>query len=112
MRKKYYSVALLLSATIATLVMTGCSNTSTNTKSVQAKTEAASNTEGNSEEEPKSEVASVDTESDNKVLMIADQGIFSAGGTTITSEGEFTPEDQWEETGAGQTAHVDHANVL
>ena len=112
MRKKYYSVALLLSATIATLVMTGCSNTSTNTKSVQAKTEAASNTEGNSEEDPKSEVASVDTESDNKVLMIADQGIFSAGGTTITSEGEFTPEDQWEETGAGQTAHVDHANVL
>ncbi|OUQ23481.1 alpha/beta hydrolase [Lachnoclostridium sp. An131] len=30
----------------------------------------------------------------------------------MTSEGTFDPENQWEETGAGQTAHVDHANVL
>lgn len=45
-------------------------------------------------------------------LVIADQGIFSAGGVTITSDGTFNPEDQWEESGAGQTAHVDHANVL
>ena len=45
-------------------------------------------------------------------LMIADQGIFSAGGITITSDGIFNPENHWEETGAGQTAHVDHANVL
>lgn len=45
-------------------------------------------------------------------LRIADQGMFSAGGITVTSVGTFDPEDQWEETGAGQTAHVDHANVL
>lgn len=45
-------------------------------------------------------------------LTIAEQGIFSAGGTTITSDGTFNPEDQREETGAGQTSHVDHANVL
>lgn len=45
-------------------------------------------------------------------LTIAEQGIFSAGGITITSDGTFNPEDQWEETGAGQTSHVDHANVL
>ena len=45
-------------------------------------------------------------------LSIAEQGIFSAGGITVTSDGTFDPEDQWEETGAGQTAHVDHANVL
>ena len=45
-------------------------------------------------------------------LVIADQGIFSAGGVTLTSEGTFDPSNQWEETGAGQTAHVDHANVL
>ncbi|MCD8091283.1 MAG: alpha/beta fold hydrolase, partial [Clostridiales bacterium] len=31
---------------------------------------------------------------------------------TVTSEGTFDPTNQWEETGAGQTAHVDHANVL
>lgn len=33
--------------------------------------------------------------------------IVAAGGTTVTSEGTFDPENQWEETGAGQTAHVD-----
>ncbi len=49
---------------------------------------------------------------DSKVLSIAEQGIFSAGGITVTSDGTFDPENQWEETGAGQTAHVDHANVL
>lgn len=46
------------------------------------------------------------------VLRIAEQGIFSAGGIVVTSEGTFDPENQWEETGAGQTAHVDHANVF
>lgn len=48
----------------------------------------------------------------NNVLMIAEQGMFSSGGKVITAEGTFNPEDHWEETGAGQTAHVDHANVL
>ncbi|MDY6351210.1 MAG: alpha/beta fold hydrolase [Selenomonas sp.] len=45
-------------------------------------------------------------------LVIAEQGVFSAGGKVVTSPGTFVPEDQWEETGRGQTAHVDHANVL
>lgn len=45
-------------------------------------------------------------------LEIKDQGVFSAGGIVRTSEGVFDPEKQWEESGAGQTAHVDHANVL
>ncbi len=60
-----------------------------------------------------SQAASSQTETANtESLVIADQGIFSAGGITVTSEGTFSPEDHWEETGAGQTAHVDHANVL
>lgn len=45
-------------------------------------------------------------------LHIKEQGIFSAGGTVITADGTFDPTDQWEETGAGQTLHADHANVL
>lgn len=49
---------------------------------------------------------------DSTVLRIADQGIFSAGGTVTISEGTFDPANQWEETGAGQTSHVDHANVF
>lgn len=45
-------------------------------------------------------------------LVIAEQGIFSAGGIVVTSEGTFDPENHFEETGAGQTTHADHANVL
>lgn len=51
-------------------------------------------------------------DADSGALSIAEQGIFSAGGIAVTSDGTFDPEDQWEKTGAGQTAHVDHANVL
>ncbi len=50
--------------------------------------------------------------SQSDAIVLADQGMFSAGGFTVTSDGTFDPENQWEETGAGQTAHVDHANVL
>ena len=45
-------------------------------------------------------------------LHIDKQGIFSAGGITITSPGTFDHYKQLEATGKGQTAHVDHANVL
>ncbi len=45
-------------------------------------------------------------------LVLAEQGMFSAGGVTITSEGVFDTENHWEETGAGQTMHADHANVF
>ncbi|MGN0445764.1 MAG: alpha/beta fold hydrolase [Acutalibacteraceae bacterium] len=48
----------------------------------------------------------------SKDLVISDQGMFSAGGKTVTSPGTFDPTNQWEESGAGQTAHVDHANVF
>lgn len=58
--------------------------------------------------------ANADAEAVNTdgALVIAEQGMFSAGGITVTSGGMFDPENQWEETGAGQTAHVDHANVF
>lgn len=45
-------------------------------------------------------------------LQIAEQGIFSSGGVVLQSEGTFNPENQWEATGAGQTLHADHANVM
>ena len=49
---------------------------------------------------------------EKEVLIIAKQGMFSAGGTVLKKEGVFNSEDQFEETGAGQTSHVDHANVF
>ena len=47
-------------------------------------------------------------------LVIAEQGMFSAGGTvTEPVEGEYDPTTSWmDETRAGNTAHVGHANVL
>lgn len=45
-------------------------------------------------------------------VEIKEMGVFSSGGIVRSSEGTFNPENQWEASGAGQTAHVDHANVL
>ena len=85
---------------ILSMLMVGATVTSLMAGSVSAY--AADNTET-------TEAASSET---TEPLTIAEQRIFSAGGITITSDGTFNPEDQWEETGAGQTSHVDHANVL
>ncbi|MCC8102438.1 MAG: alpha/beta fold hydrolase [Clostridiales bacterium] len=43
-------------------------------------------------------------------LVIAEQGIFSAGGTVITSDGTFDV-DNYYTSREGSTSHVDHANV-
>ena len=47
-------------------------------------------------------------------LMIAEQGMFSAGGTvTEPVEGEYDPTQNWMDVNRpGNTAHVDHANIL
>lgn len=81
-------IKLFTTTAIATILLAACSANSTGNS-----TTSSANTDSN-------------------VLRIADQGIFSAGGTVITSEGTFDPANQWEETGAGQTSHVDHANVF
>lgn len=51
---------------------------------------------------------------DENALQIADQGMFSSGGTvTEPVTGEFDETTNWLDlTRAGNTAHVDHANVL
>lgn len=53
-------------------------------------------------------------EQSENVLSIAEQGIFSSGGTvTEPVECEFDSTTNWLDfTRAGNTAHVDHANVL
>ena len=44
-------------------------------------------------------------------LVIADQGMFSAGGTVITSDGTFDVSNYYMSR-EGSTSHVDHANVF
>jgi pimeloyl-ACP methyl ester carboxylesterase len=47
-----------------------------------------------------------------KPLIIQQQGVFSAGGTVIKSEGVFDPLKPWNVTQGGQTRHGDHADVF
>ena len=116
--------------TAGVMMATGCSNgASAPTVGTTAESTDAETTEGESTEAESTEAESAQAEDAESAegeetdsasdeaqgdgpLVIADQGIFSAGGITVTSEGTFNPEDHWEETGAGQTSHVDHANVL
>jgi pimeloyl-ACP methyl ester carboxylesterase len=48
----------------------------------------------------------------DNVLVIREQGSFSAGGTVISSEGEFDPNVPWFMPQGGQTRHGDHADVF
>lgn len=99
MKQKRFLSAVLTGA-MTVMLFAGCgSNTQADTRAENTVSEQVEETEAVSSET-------------SGALVIAEQGIFSAGGTTIVSDGEFDPENQWEETGAGQTAHVDHANVL
>jgi pimeloyl-ACP methyl ester carboxylesterase len=46
------------------------------------------------------------------VLVIQEQGNYSAGGTVIASDGEFDPNIPWFIPQGGQTRHGDHADVF
>ena len=45
-------------------------------------------------------------------LVIKEQGVFSAGGIVVKSEGTFDPLKPWYEPQGGQTRHGDHADVF
>ena len=94
-------VALMLMGVMSLALFICCSNST-----------ASAKTPENVESIAKTETKETVNDVDSKLLFIVDQGIFSAGGSTVTSEGTFYPADQWETSGAGQTSHVDHANVF
>lgn len=87
--------AALLLAGIMTLSLVACGQ------------QAAENTASTSEPETIVEQPSIP----EGVLAIAEQGMFSAGGTVITSDGTFDVSNYYTSR-EGSTAHVDHANVL
>ena len=45
---------------------------------------------------------SITSKEKKEYLVLKDQGMFSSGGITLTSDGVFNAEDQWEETGKGK----------
>ncbi len=102
MKSKNRLTALLLGGAMVLSLLAGCAGTPVNDGAPAA---APNGPQGEARQEAEARIP-------EGALVIAKQGIFSAGGITVTSEGTFDPENHFEETGAGQTAHVDHANVL
>lgn len=103
----------LAAATAAMMLMTGCagSNTPATTEVPATAAEtAAQEAEAAEAEEP----AEADAAIPDGALVIAKQGMFSSGGTvTEPVEGEYDETTNWlDSTRAGNTAHVDHANVF
>ena len=103
MRKSNKFISLLLAGTM-TAVLAGCGNSSTAAETTVAETTAAE----------ESTSALPEAYANSAALVIAEQGMFSSGGTvTEPVEGEFDETANWlDMTRAGNTAHVDHANVL
>ena len=93
-------IALALAGALSLSLLAGCGNTGTASGSSSAGTPDASS--GQTE----------DTVSrDSGALVIAEQGIFSAGGSVISSDGTFDVSNYYTSR-EGSTSHVDHANVL
>lgn len=110
--------------TAGMLMMTGCGNAAfggaqtdetaeeTNTKMAEPSEDGEANTEevGASENDGEStEEAETAVSSDS--LVLKEQGMFSAGGTVITSDGTFDVSNYYTSR-EGSTSHVDHANVF
>lgn len=115
--KKNRITALILCAVLSGM-MTACSDTAADSgTSADAETTAASTTQTETETEQTTASSEENTQTeeetnaDSDVLMIADQGIFSAGGTVIKSDGTFDVSNYYMSR-EGSTSHVDHANVL
>lgn len=100
----------LFLALVATASLTACGNAQTTTSTTTAtaeETTAAETTETTQASADASDQAS-------DVLAIAEQGVFSSGGTvTDPLPGEYDEKTNWlDQSRSGNTAHVDHANVL
>ena len=116
--KRRHITAILLAGVLTVSMLAGCSSQSGATQGDAAgdtlqDTLAGSGQEGNMATAEGEGAAAPDAISSD-VLMIARQGMFSSGGTvTEPVEGEYDPTTNWMNiTRAGNTAHVDHANVF
>lgn len=83
---------LALSGVLTLSLLAGCSSTAADT--------------ANTREDP-----AVEETTGSDALVIVEQGIFSAGGTVIESDGTFDVSNYYTSR-EGSTAHMDHANVL
>lgn len=93
-------ISLVLAGVTLVSLLAGCSSSTPSEPNTPDNTSSAS-----------SSTTGPDTSVDPNALVIAEQGMFSAGGTVTTSEGTFDVENYYTSR-EGSTSHVDHANVL
>lgn len=93
--------ALAMAGAMTLSILAGCANNNPS---------ASSNPSSASQSQPQDTAPQLP----EGALVIADQGVFSSGGTvTEPLPGTFDETTNWlDATRAGNTAHVDHANVL
>lgn len=103
MKKKRFCT--ILSALLAVSVISACSSSAGS---------AADTTQAETTENTTVEASASGDNSQSDILRIVKQGMFSSGGTvTEPVEGEYDPTTNYlDMTRAGNTAHVDHANVF
>ena len=101
MKKKIYG-RMTAVLTAGMLLMTGCAGTASGNGKAADTTAAEQSTESTMQAEDVK---------DSDALTIKEQGMFSAGGTVITSDGIFDV-DNYYTSREGSTSHVDHANVF
>ena len=101
---------------MAASILVGCGSQTAGTGQETAVNAEQDTSEDTPQEEPAASEQDTLAEEDGneEILMIAKQGMFSSGGTvTEPVEGEYDPTTNWlDESRAGNTAHVDHANVF
>ena len=128
--KKRQITAILLAGVMTVSVLAGCGNQTDTAQSGVEENTAQDTSENMQQEENTAPAEDAEQEKNTApaegeeisasdaistdVLMIARQGMFSSGGTvTEPVEGDYDPTTNWMDiTRAGNTAHVDHANVF
>ena len=128
--KKRQITAILLAGVMTVSVLAGCGNQTDTAQSGVEENTAQDTSEDMQQEENTAPAEDAEQEKNTApaegeeisasdaistdVLMIARQGMFSSGGTvTEPVEGDYDPTTNWMDiTRAGNTAHVDHANVF
>ena len=103
MRKTSKFAAYVLAGVLCVSLLAGCSAEN------EPSTASAENL--NTEGTETTEIGNENEQLDSDTLVIAEQGIFSAGGTVIQSDGTFDVANYYTSR-EGSTSHVDHANVL
>lgn len=99
MKKNRRFFALLLAAVMTLSLLTGCADDTPDTPA-----EVPEGLQGEARQETGARIP-------DGALVIAEQGLFSAGGTVITSDGTFDVSNYYTSR-EGSTSHVDHANVF